>query len=251
MPFRLTPRRTLAVIVPIIAFLVVVSVAGQYWRIALHHHAGHWIVRQFSLDDELNIPTAYQAITLGCCALLLWTIAWRDRQLKRRHIVQWALLGAVFLLLANDEAFRIHERLGQFRDDLPWGLGREFRTGWIMFALLFMLVLAFIYFPFLYKLPRRYAILFTVAGTIYVGGAVGMELAADPWVEAHGRDNMHYQLMSTLEETMEMTGIAIFLFALTSYLAPFQSKLLRIDEDAPARPETTAATSTPQPAPAA
>jgi hypothetical protein len=251
MQIRLTPRRTLGIVVPIIVFLTVISLAGQYWRLALHHHAGHWIVRQFNLDDELNIPTAYQAITLGCCALLLWTIAWRERQLKRRHIFQWALLGCIFLLLANDEAFRIHERLGQFRDDLPWGLGREFRTGWVMFGLLFVGVVGLIYLPFLYRLPRRFALLFMVAGAIYVGGAVGMEVVEDPWVEAHGRDNMHYQLMSTLEEDMEMTGIALFLFALTSYLAPFQSRLLRVDLDAPKTSDIAAPAPATEPAPIA
>ena len=39
------------------------------------------------------------------------------------------------------------------------------------------------------------------------------------------------QFLATLEEVMEMSGIAIFLYALTSYLAPFHSPFLRIEHD--------------------
>jgi hypothetical protein len=243
MQLYLTPRRVRWIVGVAILLFTVASLAGQYWRLGLHHHSGAWIIRQFSLDDELNLPTAYQAITLGCAALLLWIIAYRERQLQHRGVAQWAILGCIFLLLACDEAFRIHERTGQFRDALPMGLGRRFRTGWIMFALFFVTVVGLSYLRFLFRLPRNIAYLFIVAGAIYVTGAMGMEIIVDPWVEAHGRLNMTYQLLATLEEVMEMTGVGIFLYALTSFLAPFSSRLLRIERDS-ATQKAEAATNT-------
>jgi hypothetical protein len=123
------------------------------------------------------------------------------------------------------------------------GMGRKFKTGWIVFAMMFVAVVGLSYLRFLFRLPRNIAYLFIVAGVIYVTGAMGMEIIADPWVEAHGRANMMYQLLATLEEVMEMTGVGIFLYALSSYLAPFSSRLVTIDRDSALdKPEAAANT---------
>ncbi len=222
------PRTVVLLVCSIILFFTVASVAGQTWRLT-GHSSHRRLVRQFALDDEWNVPSAYQALSLGICALLLFEIARRSHQLRRGSLAHWIILGAIFVLLACDEAFRIHERLGKYREDLPGGMGHVFKTGWVIFGLAFVAVVGLSYIRFLFRLPRRYAILFVIAGAIYVGGAVGMEIAASPLVESRGRDNYTYVLMSTLEEVMEMAGICIFLYALTSYLHQMVGKFTSPD----------------------
>jgi hypothetical protein len=63
--------------------------------------------------------------------------------------------------------------------------------------------------------PRRQ---FLIAGAIYVGGALGMELPLGWWTERAGSDNLVYALIDGVEETMELSGTTLFLLALVEYL---------------------------------
>ena len=56
------------------------------------------------------------------------------------------------------------------------------------------------------------------AGAIFVGGAIGVEMLGGHWFVTQGRDNVTYVALQTLEETMEMMGIVVFIYALAEYL---------------------------------
>jgi len=60
-------------------------------------------------------------------------------------------------------------------------------------------------------------LLFMLAGALYIGGAVGMELIAGPYAERYGMQNFGYSLLAMTEEAIEMTGIALFTYALLAF----------------------------------
>jgi hypothetical protein len=190
-----------------------VAVAQHALRIDVHPS----VARAFDLDEELNVPTAYQSATLLGSSVLLFSIARQTRRAGRPHAGYWVELALVFLFLFLDESVRIHERVGQFRDYLPFQAGRLVRSGWVMFGVVFVVVIAIVNLRFLLNLPRRTALALVIAGCVYVAGAVGMEIAAGPWITAHGRDNVGYALLASLEEALEMTGVIIFIHALLAY----------------------------------
>ena len=59
---------------------------------------------------------------------------------------------------------------------------------------------------------------FLLAGCIYVGGAVGVELIGAPMEE----DAMPYNLTTVVEEGMELAGVILFLAATLRHMAPRQ-----------------------------
>jgi hypothetical protein len=71
----------------------------------------------------------------------------------------------------------------------------------------------------LLSLPGSTALLFTLAGLMYVGGAVGMEVIGGKYDDIYGNDDMTYQMLTIVEETLEKLGLAVFLFALLRYLS--------------------------------
>jgi hypothetical protein len=77
------------------------------------------------------------------------------------------------------------------------------------------LLAAFAYLRFLLALPFRIGAIFAVAGALYLGGAVGMEIAAGG---AAGGTKAGL-LLGTLEETLEMAGLILFGYALLRFLA--------------------------------
>ena len=58
-----------------------------------------------------------------------------------------------------------------------------------------------------------------VAATLFIGGAIGIELVGGRYVELHGRENVTYSMIATLEESLEMAGVIVFIYALLKYIA--------------------------------
>ena len=58
-----------------------------------------------------------------------------------------------------------------------------------------------------------------MSGAVFVGGAVGVELATEPYLYDDALDTMAYNLWTPVEEGMEIGGVIMFLSALFDYLA--------------------------------
>jgi len=77
------------------------------------------------------------------------------------------------------------------------------------------------YLKFLLHLPRKTRDLFLLAGSIYVGGALGMEMVCGYYADAVGQRNLIYGLMASVEEILEMVGVIVFIYALLSYIGSY------------------------------
>jgi hypothetical protein len=89
---------------------------------------------------------------------------------------------------------------------------------WVIPGSIFVITVLFTYLKFLNHLPNKTKLLFLTAGTIYVGGAVGLELIGNYLVGDSGIHTFLSQMVVSVEECFEMSGIAIFIYALLSYL---------------------------------
>ena len=61
--------------------------------------------------------------------------------------------------------------------------------------------------------------LFILSGGIFVAGAIGLELIGALQDDSIGKENLVYCLLYSAEETLEMLGIATFIFALLRYIS--------------------------------
>ena len=50
-----------------------------------------------------------------------------------------------------------------------------------------------------------------LAGAVYLGGALGVEVLTDPYLENDELNTLAYNLWTALEESMEIAGMLIFL----------------------------------------
>jgi hypothetical protein len=135
-----------------------------------------------------------------------------------RYAAYWLGLAAIFFCLSVDEAAGIHELAG---DPLVRALNlpRWLWAGWVLLGGLFVLVVGLVYLRFLLDLPAKTRAHILVAGALYVGGAVGMETFASEHLYRDGADLLYKLAMVAPEEFMEMMGIVLFLYALSSYMA--------------------------------
>jgi len=185
----------------------------------LHYTAGvrSPLVPLLSLSEEANVPTWYSSMLLFACAAVLASIARLVRVSGGRMVAQWAVLAVVFAYMSLDETAQIHERLNSVH--ALSGLRGVFYFGWIIPASVLVLVAGVAYLPFVFRLPKPSRTSFIVAGVIYVGGALVMEMPLGAWATRHGENNLGYALIDAVEESMEMAGASLFLVALLRHRA--------------------------------
>lgn len=181
-----------------------------------------------SLSHEGNLPSWYaSALPLLCAALLLWISA--TELSDRRH---WQGLALGFLAISIDETVGLHELLSD-----PFDTTGVLHFGWVIPASLLVLALALAFFNFvrrLHHLSPRTARRCVLAGGLYVGGALLLELPLGWWTAQHGDDNLGYYLIDWCEETLELAGLTLFAGALLTHLAG-RSLQLTPRADAPTR----------------
>jgi hypothetical protein len=171
----------------------------------------------FDLNEERNAPSKYSALQLALATALLVVLFRNSRGSSSRDKGYWLVLAAVFAFLTADEYFSIHERL-----DLPvknlLGPGGTPKFAWVIPYAGLLAVFAVGFFRFWWRQSREIRWQLAVAGSIYIGGAMGMELIGSRLSETVGDESAWYLLEVVIEESMELVGIALFIRTLATLI---------------------------------
>lgn len=227
----LSPLFTTLVLGAFAAFLVIISVITQWVRLT-YKMRPRGLIRMFDLNMEGNVPSTYSTLLLLFAAALLYGIGIAKRQeskskagssedIEKNYYRYWKALAIIFLFLAIDEAGSIHElTMEPLRD---WfSLGGFFHFAWVVPAAILVSIFSVSYIPFLMHLPRRFAGLFVFSGAVYVSGALGMEMVGAKYFSTHqGLHDANYLAITTVEESLEMAGMTIFIYTLLSYMSNY------------------------------
>ncbi|MFQ5538284.1 MAG: hypothetical protein ACE5GJ_12630 [Gemmatimonadota bacterium] len=178
----------------------------------------YWHVAILDLDAEESFGTWFSSGLLALAgSLLLVEVRARDDVWRR----WWLVLALGFFFLSLDEVAGLHEYVNTLMEDTPWTV-----LGAAVFT-----VVGIAYLPFLWHYRGRTALLFLVAAAIYGGGAVGVEHFTDSDV-----NSLHYNMWTTLEEGMEMTGVVVFIYALLDHLRGSADRAVRLTVGSQAQP---------------
>lgn len=163
-------------------------------------------------DTEGNIPTLFSATLILFCAGLLIL----SGRISQRLPLFWYGLAAILVFLAIDEIHGFHEDLARVR-----GASRPdaiLQIEWVIPYLMVVIMIGLMAIPFLRSLPKRFRILFILSGAVYTGGAAGVEVLTGFYEASSGKDLIYWAL-STVEELLEMLGMALFAYSLIDYAA--------------------------------
>lgn len=213
--------------------LILLSLATDLFSyLILHDSRMNYLHKLFLVDQERNIPTFFSQLLLLAAALLLALIALLKRVHQAPQVVHWAILSLGFAFMALDEAFSYHEKLiGPVLNIIGNSNLGIFYFGWVIPGLICVILLIPVFFKFIWGLPPKTRGSFVLAFAVYVGGAIGFEMLGGRWVESHGFHNLTYRLITTVEESLEMFGVIIFIWALLVYLADTYKEIrLRFDD---------------------
>lgn len=212
-----SPSRVAGTLGIVVALLVALSTLGQVSKYCLGHGYLCGAVSMFCLDEELNVPTWYSSFGLVLAAGIVAWIAAAKRVQRDRFRRHWTALALLFLLFSLDETASLHERsIEPLRRIL--GVGGLLRYAWVVPGMVLVLVVGLCYLRFLWHLPARSRRLFLLSGAVFVGGAIGMEMIGGLEFERFGVANLAYAMTTTVEETLEMAGVVLFIYALLDYI---------------------------------
>jgi hypothetical protein len=163
---------------------------GIFIRYSLGHGRMLGFIPTFDFDGEKNVPALYSAVAITACGFLLWKISKLVYEQEKRNSLSWKALSFIFYFLAIDEYFSIHE---EFRLIMSSYLnGGSVGGGWQTFRwyVPYMLIFGFVsifFTSFFFRLPAKTRIQFSVAGFVYIFGAVGMEMVSSKYFFLTGR----------------------------------------------------------------
>lgn len=219
MKLAISPKKVTAVLLGVTLLLAFAGASLQLSRFLLGQALIPGLAAPLNLGREANIPTFYSALMLVFCSALLAAIAFYKRGEGGRYVRHWGVLAGIFLCLGFDEASKLHEMMSRPTRSLLNLEGGLLHYSWVVPGLVFVLVVFLSYLRFLRDLPRTTAILFLLAGALFVGGAVGVEILGSRHAGVHGNANLTAQMLAWLEETLEMLGVVVFAHALMTYMS--------------------------------
>lgn len=230
---HLTPARVTVALLCAIALLVCIHALSLFglFELGRDHQLG--LFRLFNLSEEGNVPTWFSATTLLLCAALLG-ITWRVvRAAGEQYTRHWAGLALMFLFMAVDEGASIHELLILPLRSL-FAAERALYFAWVIPYGIAVAFFALAYLRFLRALPRRTGLLMLAAGLLFVAGALGMEMLSPYIYDWTGEVSLPMFVMLLVEETLEMLGVAVFIYALLDHLALRRARVELLFAEPPA-----------------
>ena len=200
-----------------LAFLLVANIFREvYFQLSADPFA-KVLIDKFNFNAELSVPAWYSSPLLLICALLAFAVAQTLRKNSHTDVWRWWVVALMFFAMSADETVAIHEMSGVVlhRFIAPEGV---LRFIWVVLAAPFIIGLVVLTWPMMKRLPRPTAKRLVVAASIYFGGAVGVEMIGAKIFDTIGKQTPQYFFVMTVEETMEIAGLSLFVLALMHYL---------------------------------
>ena len=175
-----------------------------------------------NLDEEFNLTAIYSGMLLGVASYLLNKLGELSVKGGKQN---WKILSKVFLFLAIDEIFQIHELF--VIPELRQYVHPSLSSIWVIPYAVISVYFAIKFVPFFISQGRRIFQLSLASGAIYVAGAIGIEVC-NSWLVITGeisRQGFWYEAIAGIEEVLEMTGIILFIYALLLELNQLQKTL--------------------------
>jgi hypothetical protein len=212
-PLTFGPGKVCRILIVVSLCLLFAHTAGIFSKFVLRRYYIFGLVPLFDFDMEKNVPTLFSVCLLMLNAAL-FSIVWnagRNRETSNRT---WLFLCVVFLFLAVDELSSVHEHLSVAISQRYEATG-IFHFVWVVPYGIAVLVLGLAVLPTIWRLSKQIRSWFFLSGVVYVGGALGLEMVGGKYFEISKKTlDLPYVLITTVEESMEIAGLIILVYAL-------------------------------------
>ena len=166
----------------------------------------------FFMDGEGNVPAIFST-WLFLINAVIFLIVWKAACLAGDAQKIWLFLSSVFVFLAIDESISIHERLiDPLRDALD-ATGIFYYT-WIIPYGIGVVLLSIFAIPVFLRMQKRIRFWFGLSAATYLFATIGLEMISGKYlVMMNEQKDIVWIFMMTVEESLEMVGLIILVYA--------------------------------------
>lgn len=168
----------------------------------------------FDVGREINVPTWFSAGMWIIAA----TFAGYFARHATRHCKSWLLFSVVCIVFSLDETLELHERLDVIGNEISKHLPIDLGFTWVIPGTLIAVLIVALLLRLVVALPRGTRRGLITAGAVFVAGAIGVETLSGLFIQDNGLP-WQFFLLTLIEETLEMTGIALCVAALANLVA--------------------------------
>lgn len=220
-----TPRNVLIVLSAIIVVLIILNLITQTIQ-NVHQFSfdstRFAILQRFNVDQETSIPTWYSQSALLAAAVLAVFIGWKTK-VRGMKYVGWFALGATLLYMSVDEGASLHEIMSKSTSAFFQIQGGPFVSAWVIPGMIFAGIVGLFFLRFVLRQPRKTKALFFLSGAIFLLGTIGLEMVDSLLytyyiIEAHDPTTQYMTVLRSLEEGMEMFGVALLIYAFMDFI---------------------------------
>mgnify|MGYP001820558433 FL=1 len=208
--------RNIVILLSTITILLVVAhlvtIAMPYIVEGFEHGLVRLLFSLFFLDGEGNVPAIFST-WLFLLNAAIFLIVWKAAGLSGDSHKIWLFLSSVFVFLALDESISIHERL---INPLRQALGATgiFYYAWIIPYGVGVVLLAIVAIPVFWRMQKRIRFWFGLSAATYLVATIGLEMISGKYlVMMNEQKDIVWIFMVTVEESLEMVGLIILVYA--------------------------------------
>lgn len=166
-------------------------------------------MRFLNLDSDQSLISFYSGALILIASITTLGVGLCHRRTRSAQAPYWLMLAAVLLYMSMDETISFHEAVG----DVLWrrGVVPDFLyfANWLVFGIPVAIVVGLLFLRFLRMIERPLAARFILAGAIFLGGAIGMEVIANLLYMEQAPTAL-YLLETVVEEGSELIGMTLY-----------------------------------------
>jgi hypothetical protein len=225
--WKITKKGVAIILISLTSILVIAHISLNLMPWITQHREIWRLVKFFDLTYEKNIPAIFSTFLLASSAILLGRITCIKLQSQDRYAIHWTSLSIIFIFLALDEFYAIHEGIDDY---IKTAISSEiiFASNWIYSGLILVIIFLVFYWNFFTKLPQKTKPGILLSGIIYVGSALGFEIIGSAYVATYGLQEIPYLILTLTEEMLEMIGIIVLIYTLMDFLEDLNKGALEL-----------------------
>ncbi|HYF96808.1 MAG TPA: hypothetical protein VD947_02080 [Patescibacteria group bacterium] len=210
--------RILWVLLSVTFIITATHLLFQYLNLAVfYQQVGQFyeLSNRFDFDDESSVPTWFSQLLFLAIGVSALFAAYLQKDKAPRRL--WSIIAGIGLVFSLDEISGLHERVLQsihvllFQDAGPTKLANAW---WVVLPFV-LIICGWLIWQIARLLPTRTLFIFVLSGFVFLSGAVLIDL----FTSVASRETFLNQgVYVAIEETLELIGTIIALYAILDYL---------------------------------
>lgn len=210
-------KKFIFILVIVSIILIFISLLGQSYRYFFNEGKERYLTKMFNLDQENNFPTFFSTFLLLFSSVLFFIIGRVKQSENDKFTLNWFFLAIFFIIMSTDEILVLHEQLS---DPIKRVINVEgyFHFAWLLAGFVLLLLLSLYNLKFFLSFNIYFRKFFFSAAAIYVTGAFLLEMIGGKFLSNYGQNIFGYSLITTVEESLEFTGLILLNYSLLKYI---------------------------------